>query len=128
MLWLLLLPTSLCQTHRDKKQRGEEPRGTPTGSTDCGPSPSFNCLALSSLKRVEKGRETEHAEHMHSWNLLQTRQKHLGNQQFHDIIIFLWAVWACVEWLNTDLLHFHHVNSAQVSPRPLAQSVKCALV
>ena len=65
---------------------------------------------------------------MHSWSLLQTRQQHLENQQFHDIIIFLWAVWATIERLNTESLCFHHVISAQMSLRLLAQYVKCALV
>lgn len=82
----------------------EEPWGTPTGSTDCGPSPSFNCLALSSLKRLERGRDTKPAAHMHSWSLLQTRQKHLGTQQFHDIIIFslgcLGQYWMVKHWFT----------------------------
>lgn len=64
----------LSNTHTQTKGR-EVPQGTPTGS-----SPSFNCLTLSCLKSVEKGRETEPAEHMHSWSLLHTRQEHLGSQ------------------------------------------------
>lgn len=66
----------------------EKLRETPTGPSLCGPLPSFNCLTLSSLKGVKRGRETEPAKHTHSWSLLQNRQKHLENHQFHDIIFF----------------------------------------